>query len=104
MTVTWLGLIAGAVTSFAAVPQVVKTFRTRHARDISIWQPILLTAGMALWLVYGILLKDVPLITANLFSLLCYGILIVLKIRYRDGDNLPERDYLSENRSSQEEV
>ncbi|GFE58442.1 SemiSWEET family sugar transporter [Geobacter sp. AOG1] len=104
MTVTWLGLIAGAVTSFAAVPQVVRTYRTRHARDISIWQPILLTAGMALWLVYGILLKDVPLITANLFSLLCYGILIVLKIRYRDGDNLPERDYLSENSSSQEEV
>ena len=92
MTVTWLGLIAGAITSFAAVPQVVRTYRTRHARDISIWQPILLTAGMALWLVYGILLKDVPLITANLFSLLCYGILIVLKIRYRDGDNLPERD------------
>ncbi len=104
MTVTWLGLIAGAITSFAAVPQVVRTYRTRHARDISIWQPILLTAGMALWLVYGILLKDVPLITANLFSLLCYGILIVLKIRYRDGDNLPERDYISENSSSQEEV
>ena len=104
MTVTWLGLIAGAITSFAAVPQVVRTYRTRHARDISIWQPILLTAGMALWLVYGILLKDVPLITANLFSLLCYGTLIVLKIRYRDGDNLPERDYISENSSSQEEV
>lgn len=104
MTVTWLGLIAGAITSFAAVPQVVRTYRTRHARDISIWQPILLTAGMALWLVYGILLKDVPLITANIFSLLCYGILIVLKIRYRDGDNLPERDYISENSSSQEEL
>ena len=104
MTVTWLGLIAGAITSFAAVPQVLKTYRTRHARDISIWQPILLTVGMALWLVYGILLKDIPLISANIFSLLCYGILIVLKIKYRDSDNLPERDYISEKSSSQEEI
>ncbi|RII25187.1 MAG: hypothetical protein CXR31_14980 [Geobacter sp.] len=104
MTITWLGLFAGAITSFAAVPQVVRTYRTRHARDISIWQPILLTAGMALWLVYGIMLGDVPLIAANVFSILCYSLLIAMKISFREDDNALEHDYISENISPEEEI
>ena len=91
MNITHLGLLAGAITSAAAVPQVVRTYRTRQARDISIWQPVLLAAGLALWLVYGILLKDLPLIAANIFSLLCYAVLIVMKIAFRENDNNGER-------------
>lgn len=101
---TWLGLLAGAITSFAAVPQVVRTYRTRHARDISIWQPVLLTAGMALWLVYGIILNDVPLIAANIFSIVCYSLLIAMKISFREDDKSPECDYISENISPEEEL
>jgi MtN3 and saliva related transmembrane protein len=89
ISVTHIGLVAGALTSFAAVPQVVKTWRTGHARDISIWQPVLLTVGMALWLVYGIALDDLPLICANTFSMACYVLLIVMKIRYGDGGRVP---------------
>ena len=88
MTITpmHIGLVAGFLTSVAAVPQVVKSYRTRHVRDISIWQPVLLTVGMALWLIYGILLKDLPLIAANIFSLACYVVLTVMKIVYREDD------------------
>lgn len=84
MTATHLGLFAGLLTSIAVVPQVMRTWRTKHARDLSIWQPLLLVAGMLLWLIYGILIGDTPLITANSFSLLCYILLIGLKIVY-DG-------------------
>jgi MtN3 and saliva related transmembrane protein len=86
LSVTHIGLVAGAITSFAAIPQVVKTWRSRHARDISIWQLILLTVGMSLWLVYGIALGDLPLILANILSIGCYSLLICMKIRYRDAD------------------
>ena len=86
MNPTHIGLIAGFLTSVAAVPQLVKSYRSRHVRDISIWQPVLLAAGLALWLVYGILLKDLPLIAANIFSLLCYVVLIVMKIVFRKND------------------
>jgi MtN3 and saliva related transmembrane protein len=86
MTTTDLGLVAGAVTSVAVIPQVVKTFRTRHARDISIWQPLLLDIGMVLWLIYGILIRDLPLILANSFSIICNTLLIFMKIYFRDGD------------------
>jgi len=85
--VTSIGLIAGAITSLAAVPQVVRTYRTRHARDLSIWQPVLLVIGMLLWLIYGIFLRDLPLILANAFSILCYALLIFMKIYFKEDDN-----------------
>lgn len=85
MNPTTIGLIAGALTSIASVPQLVKTMRTRHARDISIWQPILLSIGVALWLIYGILIKDLPLILSNMIPLACNVMLTFLKLRYRNN-------------------
>jgi MtN3 and saliva related transmembrane protein len=79
---TFLGLLAGTLTSIAAVPQVVKTLRTRHARDISVWQPLLLTIGVALWIVYGMLIHNLPLIVANIVPLACNILLTGLKLHY----------------------
>lgn len=85
MTATTLGLVAGALTSIAAIPQVIKTLRTRHARDISIWQPLLLALGVALWMVYGILIHDLPLILANIIPFICNALLTGLKLHYRNN-------------------
>ncbi|WP_338045095.1 SemiSWEET transporter [Oryzomonas rubra] len=79
---TILGLVAGTMTSIAAVPQVIKTLRTRHARDISVWQPLLLSIGVALWIVYGMLIHNLPLIVANIVPLACNALLIGLKLHY----------------------
>ena len=84
MSPTLLGMVAGTLTSIAAIPQLVKTLRTRHARDISIWQPLLLAIGVALWLIYGILIHDTPLILANIVPLACNVMLAILKLRYRN--------------------
>lgn len=84
MSPTTLGLVAGTLTSIAAIPQLVKTLRTRHARDISIWQPLLLAVGVALWLIYGILIHDTPLVLANIIPLACNVMLTILKLRYRN--------------------
>ena len=86
MNPTTLGLIAGTLTSIASIPQLVKTVRTRHARDISIWQPLLLSIGVALWLIYGILIHDMPLILANIVPLICNILLTILKVHYRNND------------------
>ena len=89
MNPTTLGLVAGTLTSIAAIPQLVKTLRTRHARDISVWQPLLLAIGVALWLVYGMLIHDKPLILANIVPLICNIMLTILKLRYRnDGTGI----------------
>ncbi len=84
MSPTTLGLVAGTLTSIASVPQLLKTLRTRHARDISIWQPLLLAIGVALWLIYGMLIHDMPLILANIVPLICNIMLTILKLRYRN--------------------
>lgn len=78
--------MAGALTSLAAIPQVVKTLRTRHVRDISIWQPLLLSIGIALWMLYGIMIKDLPLIMANIIPLVCNLMLTGMKIIYGNKD------------------
>ncbi len=82
MNTTIVGFVAGVITSVAAIPQVIKTVRTRHAEDISIWQPLLLAIGVALWMIYGILIDDLPLILANIIPLVCNAALCALKLHY----------------------
>ena len=88
MTATTIGLVAGTLTSIAAIPQVIKTLQTRHVRDISVWQPLLLSFGVALWMIYGILIGDVPLILANITPLICNAILTGMKLRYGKEERL----------------
>ena len=87
MSPTTVGLVAGTLTSIAAIPQVIKTLKTRHVRDISVWQPLLLAFGVALWMMYGILIDDLPLIVANITPLICNVVLTGMKIRYGREDS-----------------
>lgn len=104
MNATYLGLLAGAITSMAVIPQVLKSYRTRHVRDISIWQPILLDIGMGLWLAYGIIIGDIPLILANSFSIFCNSSLIYMKIFYADNDKKHLNDYIGEKMAVKEDT
>ena len=104
MNATHIGLVAGFLTSIAVIPQVVRTYRTRHARDISIWQPLLLDIGMILWLIYGIILKDLPLILANAFSIFCNTLLIGMKIYFKEDDNRQGNGYIVGNNAHKEET
>lgn len=86
MEVTIIGGVAGFFTSIAIIPQMIKTWKTRHARDLSIWQQIIIIVGLSLWLCYGILLHDLPLILSNTFTLICYSLLLAMKIFYDRGE------------------
>lgn len=88
MSPTTIGLVAGTLTSLAAIPQVVKTLKSRHVRDISVWQPLLLSIGVALWMIYGILISDLPLILANIIPLACNLLLTGMKIYYGKNDGI----------------
>jgi MtN3 and saliva related transmembrane protein len=82
-----LGYLAGALTTIAFVPQVVRIVRTRSARDISWGMFAILGIGVALWLWYGIRLASLPLIVANGVTLALVLTICVLKLRY--GSRLP---------------
>jgi MtN3 and saliva related transmembrane protein len=77
----WMGMVAGSLTSVAALPQVVKTVRTGRTNDLSLWQPVLLTVGVGLWMAYGINIGDIPLITMNILPLGANLLLVGMKLR-----------------------
>lgn len=104
MTITCLGLVAGAITSVAGIPQVMRVYRTRQVRDLSVWQPVLLSIGITLWLIYGIIINDMPLIVADLVSLVCCLLLLGMIFRYRQGDNGPAGHYISYESVNKEET
>ena len=77
-----VGSIAAFLTTIAFVPQVVKIWRSRSARDISLPMYVVFALGVLLWLVYGLLLGALPIIVANCVTfLLCLAVL-VMKLRW----------------------
>ena len=82
-TIQLLGLVAGACTTIAFLPQVVKTWKSRSAKDLSLSMFSIFSLGVVLWLVYGFLVQDVPLIAANFITLMLASTLLVFKFRYK---------------------
>lgn len=78
-----IGLVAGTLTTFALLPQVIKTLKTKSTRDISLAMFSITTTGLALWLVYGILIGAVPVIIANSVSLPLAITIIACKLKYK---------------------
>lgn len=76
-----VGAVAGALTTVAFVPQVVKTWRTRSTRDISLAMWLAFWCGVALWTVYGLILSAWPIVVANVLTLILSGIVLVIKLR-----------------------
>ena len=81
--VTLLGLAAAFLTTSSFIPQVVKVIRTRHVKDISLIMYAIISIGISLWLAYGIIIKDLPVIAANLVTLVLVATVLVLRIRWR---------------------
>lgn len=77
-----LGLAAGALTTASFVPQLVKVWRTKSAEDISMGMFATFCVGVALWLIYGIAVRDVAIVAANGVTLVLALAIVVLKIRY----------------------
>ena len=77
-----LGFLAGALTTAAFVPQVLKSWQTRDLSGISLRMYSLFTAGVALWLIYGIALTSWPIIIANAITLALALFILVMKLRY----------------------
>ena len=80
---TILGLVAGSITTGSAVPQVVKTLRSKETKCLSLWMYIVLWIGIFLWLVYGCLIKNKVIIIPNLISLVLTSTMLCLKIKYK---------------------
>ena len=77
-----LGYVAGALTTIAFVPQAWRTFRTKDVSGISLRMYCIFTLGIAVWLAYGIVLKETPMMVANSVSLVLACTVLGMKLRY----------------------
>ena len=79
--IDWVGSIAACLTTASFIPQAWHTFRTRDVSGISLGMYSLFTAGVALWLVYGVLESALPIIMANAITLVLAALILAMKAR-----------------------
>lgn len=77
-----IGYSAGVFTTFGALPQIIRALKTKSTKDLSYTSLIIIDIGVVLWAVYGVLLKDGPLIVWDTIAFILYTTLIILKFRY----------------------
>jgi len=82
-TITIIGLIAAAFTTVTLLPQLLKVWKTKSTKDISIGMFMLYCAGVLLWFVYGVYLKDLPIILANSLAFIQAVTILLLKAKYK---------------------
>ena len=80
--ITLVGFVAGTLTTLSFVPQVVHTAKTKRCDDLSYGMLFAFAAGVALWLVYGIALRALPIIAANAVTLALILAILAMKFRY----------------------
>ncbi len=78
-----LGYIAGFFTTIAFLPQVIKVWRTKSTKDISIWMFLIFTTGVLLWLIYVLLIINYSLIIANTITLILSISILIAKILFK---------------------
>ncbi|MBO9715511.1 MAG: SemiSWEET family sugar transporter [Pseudoxanthomonas sp.] len=82
MSGEWVGYVAASLTTFAFVPQALKTLRTRDTRAISLGMYVVFAIGLCFWLAYGIVLGSWPIILSNIITLALALVILALKIRH----------------------
>jgi MtN3 and saliva related transmembrane protein len=81
-TIVLVGYIAGTLTTVSFVPQVIKAWRMRETRDLSLAMLVLFGIGILLWTLYGFWTGSLPIIAANMITFVLVLMLLFLKIRY----------------------
>ena len=78
-----LGWLAAILTTVAFFPQLLKIWRSKSAKDVSLVMMITFSIGVFLWLVYGLAIQALPVVIANLVTLILALLILILKIKYR---------------------
>ena len=80
---TVIGLIAATITTLSFIPQLIKTWKLKETKDISLLMFVTLGVGIILWIIYGFLLWDLPLILANSITFVFVLVILFFKFKYK---------------------
>lgn len=76
-----IGYLAAICTTIAFIPQAIKVYKSKHTQDISIGMFLLMNAGLAFWLIYGIMILSYPIILANALTIIFALYILYMKIK-----------------------
>ena len=82
MNAHWIGALASALTTIAFVPQVWRVWKTRSTHDLSLTMYLVFTTGVALWLVYGVMIGSWPIIVGNAITVVLAGTVLAMKLKF----------------------
>ncbi|MFY0688607.1 MAG: SemiSWEET family sugar transporter [Cyclobacteriaceae bacterium] len=77
-----IGYIAASCTTFSFLPQAIKTWKTKSAKDLSLGMFLLFVIGVLMWLIYGYLLMSWPMLFANTITLVLAGSILYYKLKF----------------------
>ena len=80
---SYLGYIAGFLTTIAFLPQVFKVWTTKSTKDISIWMFLAFTTGVFLWMIYGFFINDTSIIITNILTFTLALTILIAKIKFK---------------------
>lgn len=78
-----LGLVAGGITSVAMLPQLIKVLKNKDVEDLSLLMILFLIIGLSLWVWYGFIKDELPIILSNAFAVLVIVFLLISYFMYR---------------------
>ena len=81
----YIGFFAAFCTTIAFLPQAIKVYKTKSTKDISLIMFIIFTIGVFSWLIYGLIIDDLPVILANVVTLILSLFILLYKIRFKWG-------------------
>ena len=79
----YIGFFAAFCTTIAFVPQAIKVYKSKSTKDISLYMFLIFTIGVLSWLIYGIIIFNIPVILANAVTLVLSLIILIYKLRYK---------------------
>jgi len=79
----YIGFFAAICTTIAFLPQAVKVWKSKSTKDISLYMFVIFTIGVFSWLVYGIIIVNLPLILANSVTLILSLFILIYKLKYK---------------------
>ena len=78
----WFGFFAGGIMALATLPQIIRVFKLKSAREISLIFVSTMIAGFSCWLVYGIYLGLFPIILWNALNIILFSVFLSAKLKY----------------------
>lgn len=82
MLTTIIGMIAAICTTIAFIPQVIHTLRSRDTSGISLSMYAIFTSGVFFWLIYGVLLREWPIIIGNTITFCLASVVLLMKLKH----------------------